>query len=202
MTCDNTHRLLYQYQSSPRLRALILALTREYCSIEVVLNDLITRLDIDLSVGAQLDQIGIIVGQPRPLVYQAIDENVFVFFDGDGAGWSGVGRADVGGRFIGLDLQGNPATELVGAMADVDYRTLLRARIYSNRANVTVESIVEFLNFVLGAGGNSVVNTTRSISLVVRRPLSAVEEVIVRSLVPVAAGIAVDEIYDPENPAP
>ena len=79
MICDNTHRLLYQYQSSPKLRMLALNLTSEYCTLEEVLLDLETRLDIDKSSGVQLDLIGEIVGQPRPTSVSINPDEVFGF---------------------------------------------------------------------------------------------------------------------------
>lgn len=208
--CDNTGRLLYQYATSPLLKGLMLSLTAEYCDLQQVMEDLEKRLDIDLSRGFQLDQIGIIVGQPRPLVYQEEEGDSFVFADpdgtgpwgGEGLGWSGVSRGDIGGRFIGLDADGNPSGALLGAMPDLDYRTLLRARIYSNRATPDIGSIETFLEFALRVSNNRVINGPGSIDLVVGKVLSGSEELIVRSLVPVAAGVAINNIYDPENPAP
>ena len=204
MTCDNTYRLLYQYQDSPILRAMLLALTTEYCRLEEVLAQLETRLDIQLSSGIQLDLIGEIVGQPRPLSIEIDPDEVFGFDplavsnggfpsgDDPDFGWSGVTRPDRGGVWTGVNGL------FVGRMLDADYRTLLRARIFSNGADATVDSIVAFLNAAIGPGGNNVVNSTVGrIDLVVWRHLSSVEQTIILSLVPVAAGVRVNSIIQP-----
>lgn len=204
MSCDNTHRLLYQYQTSPKLRSLILSLTLEYCDLEVVMAQLETRLDIDLSSGVQLDLIGEIVGQPRPLSISIDPDEVFGFdpLEEDdidfpsGAvpdfGWSARDRADRGGVWTGIDGL------FVAHMLDADYRTLLRARIFSNGADGTVDSIVSFLNFALGGIGNTVVNdTVGQVDLVVSRKLSSVELQIILALVPVAAGVRVNSVIQP-----
>lgn len=204
MSCDNTHRLLYQYQNSPLLRGLMLALTLEYCNLEVVQAELETRLDIDLSSGVQLDLIGEIVGQPRPVSVSINPDEVFGFdplATGAGGfpsgqtpdfGWSGVTRPDRGGVWTGIDGL------FVAKMFDADYRTLLRARIFSNGADGTVDSIVGFLNFAVGVTGNNVVNTTvGQVDLTVARRLSSVEQQIILALAPVAAGIRVNSIIQP-----
>lgn len=192
MFCDNTARLLYQYQASPLLRGLMLALTREYCALGDALSALETRLDIDLSSGVQLDLIGEIVGIPRPLTIQLDGEDAFAFADpgppeGPGRGWSGRGRDDIGGRFVGL------SGLAVGAMADPDYRTLIRARIFSNRADATVDSIAGFLNAALG-GRNRVTHSVGVVNLVLARPVSTIEQDIILGMIPIAAGVRVGTI--------
>lgn len=201
MTCDNTHRLMYQYQSSPQLRNLILSLTREYCNLQEVMGQLETRLDIGLSSGIQLDLIGEIVGQERPISVSIDPDEVFGFDPltvSDGAfpsgyppdfGWSGVSRPDRGGVWTSV------SGLFVARMSDSDYRTLLRARIYSNSADGTVESIVRFLDFATGVNGNNISSpAVGKVDLIVGRYLSSVEETIIKSLAPVAAGIRVNSV--------
>lgn len=187
------------------LKELILGLTAEYCTIREVLEQLQTRLDIDQSSGVQLDLIGEIVGQPRPKILTTIEGEIFGFdelvrtdpgfpsgSDPDDFGWSGVGRSDRGGRFQGVD-----GAVFEGTMLDLDYRSLLRGRIYSNRANVTVDSIGEFLIAALGSRGHSVKNNTPdvgSIVLVTAKPVSIIQKQILTSLAPVAAGVMIDSI--------
>lgn len=187
------------------MRGLMLALTVEYCNMEEVMADLQTRLDIDLSRGLQLDLIGEIVGQPRPLSIAIDPDEVFGFDplaeDDLGFpsgippdfGWSGVTRPDRGGVWTGVDGL------FVGRMIDADYRTLLRARIFANQADGTVDSIARFLNYALGTTDSNVTNdTVGQVDLVISRHISSVEETIILSLVPVAAGIRVNAIVQPE----
>lgn len=201
MTCDNTALLMYQYQNSPRLRSLMLALTREYCNLQVAMEELKTRLDIQASVGIQLDYIGEIIGQERPTSVSINPDDVFGFdpiaktapgfpsgYPPD-FGWSGASRPDRGGVWTSV------SGLFTSKMNDTDYRTLLRARIFSNSADGTVDSIASFLNFALNTGGNNVVNNIIGrVDLVVSRYLSSVEEGIIRTLAPVAAGVRVNNI--------
>ena len=63
---DAKSRLLFQYQGKTGIEALISSLTSEHIQdLEDVLFDVGTKLNIDNSVGVQLNNIGIIVGQPR-----------------------------------------------------------------------------------------------------------------------------------------
>jgi len=188
---------MYQYQNSPRMRDLALEATVEFCILQAACEQLQTRLDIELSEGVQLDLIGEIIGQPRPLTLQADSGDTFVFADptgigpwaGAGLGWSGVGRGDVGGRFVGL------SGLLVGAMLDADYKMLLRARIFSNISKGTVDDLLQFLDFVCGEVKNEVINNVvGEVTLVVGRILSDAEESIILLMIPVVAGVRVAEI--------
>lgn len=201
MTCDNTHRLMYQYQSSPRMRSLILAITREYCSLEEAMLALETRLDIDLSSGVQLDLIGEIVGQPRPTSVSIDPDLVFGFdpLETDDPsfptgyppdyGWSGVSRPDRGGVWTSV------SGLFTAKMSDADYRTLLRARIFANVSDSTVNSLARFLDFALGVGSNNIDNShVGRVDFIVGRYVTSVEAQILRDLAPVAAGVRVNEI--------
>lgn len=190
MSCDNTHKLLYQYQDSPNLISAMLAFTAEYCSLSDAQDQLETRLDIGLSEGIQLDWIGVIVGQPRPLTIQLDDEDAFAFDGGEGLGWSSLENPQDGGRFVGLDGL------FVGKMPDPDYRTLLRARIYSNRAEATVDSILGFLNFIFGPG-NAIDNGVGYIDITLARGATSIELDIMNRLIPIAAGVRVRNVTQP-----
>lgn len=189
--CDNLARLMYQYQDSPLLRQMVLALSAEHCELSLEMDVLETRLDIALSVGVQLDLIGIIVGQARPISVQIDENDVFAFDLGTGKGWSGRTRADVGGRFIGINGLA------VAAMFDDDYRTLLRARIFTNTAEGTVDDIGLFLAFVLGPGPHQVRTSLGVVDITVGRQISGDEEDIIRLLAPVAAGILLRDVLRP-----
>ena len=63
---DAKARLLFQYQGKANIEALISSLSSEQIQdLEDVLFDISTRLNIDTSVGVQLNNIGVIIGQPR-----------------------------------------------------------------------------------------------------------------------------------------
>lgn len=63
---DATNRLIFQYAGKPNIAGLISSLSSEQIQeLENILFDIDGRLNIDNSIGAQLDGIGQIVGQPR-----------------------------------------------------------------------------------------------------------------------------------------
>lgn len=203
LTCDNTAKLMYQYADSQQLLGFFRAILAENCVLLDTLTALETRLDIDTSVGIQLDLIGEIVGVPRPLNIQIDPDEAFGFdelaVDDPGFptgvppdyGWSGVSRADRGGRFVGVNGL------LVGRMYDSDYRTLIRARIFANQATGTIDDVIAFLAYVLGVPNNTLTISVGSIEVNAGRPFSSVEEDIIMALIPLAAGISLTAINQP-----
>lgn len=181
---DSLDLLLYQYRDSPVLRALITELLREYEVIGSVLESLRSRLDIDASEGVQLDGIGEIVGQPRPLTEEIDPDDVFAFAGGTGLGFSGIGREDIGGRFQGVDGL------VIGPMPDADYRLLLKATIFSNYADSTVDAVAQYITFVLGQSplidpGIGFIDITYPYAV------SGVQRRILLEQIPIAAGIRI-----------
>jgi hypothetical protein len=178
-------RLAYQYQTAERFRAYVRALIDEYDSIYAALLSLETRLDIDASEGVQLDLIGEMVGQPRPegigsVFLEFPPEEAFSFAGGVGLGFSGVGRPDVGGRFVGLAA--------AGRMIDDDYRVLLRAAIFRNYSDCTVESMGQYSLFVFGTRA-TIISGVGYVDITIQKPLRGWERRLVEETFPVAAGI-------------
>lgn len=180
--------MLYQYRDSPVLRSLISALLAEYGTIYNTLESLRTRLDIDLSVGKQLDGIGEIVGQPRPLTEEIDPDDVFAFAGGTGLGFSGIGRPDVGGRFQGVNGL------IIGPMQDPDYRLLLKATIFSNSADSTIDAIAQYITFVLGEPPQ-IDNGIGFIDITYPYAVSNVQRRILIDQMPIAAGIRIQGEY-------
>ena len=181
--------LLYQYRDSPKLKALFSSLLGEYDTLYPVAESLLTRLDIDASVGAQLDGIGEIVGRSRPQTEQIDPDDVFAFDGGpDGQGFSGIGRADIGGRWQGAEGL------IIGAMPDSDYRLLLKDSIFSNYAESTIDSIGKYITFVLGQPPQ-IDPGIGFIDISYPYAVSNVERRIVLDGLPLAAGIRIGTEY-------
>lgn len=179
-------RIAYQYQGATRFKAFVRALVGEYDTLYETLLALETRLDIDLSVGAQLDGIGEIVGQPRPNTIGSVflefpADEAFAFAGGVGRGFSGIDRPDIGGRFVGLDGAG-------GRMVDEDYRTLLRAKIFANYAGSDVDSLGTYSLFVFGTRA-TIIRGIGYVDITIQKPLAGWERRLVELTFPVAAGI-------------
>lgn len=179
-------RIAYQYQGAPRFKAFVRSLVGEYDTLYETLLALETRLDIAQSIGAQLDAIGKIVGQPRPdtigsLFLEFPADEAFAFAGGVGRGFSGLDRPDVGGRFTGLGGR---------RMIDSDYRTLLRAKIFANYSRSDVDSLGTYSQFVFGTRA-TIIPGLGYVDITIQKPLAGWERRLIEITFPVAAGIRI-----------
>lgn len=145
-----------------------------------------TLLNIDLSIGSQLDLIGKIVGQDRDLVLFTADP-FFGFVGGRNAQAFGVGTwRSILKEQTGVDRQ----------LDDVSYRTVLKARILSNGNNATVNGCLSVINILAGNKTTKIENgsTSGNATIVVTTPspillyfLSQLDKP--NSLIPVPLGV-------------
>jgi hypothetical protein len=142
-------RLVYQYQRSSKLIALLMAMVdTPTATALVVLNQLRLRLSIDDMEGRQLDEIGAIVGLGRPpsLGDEATYfETVFTYSDDDDVFVSDPPRGYGGGEYV------QPME--FPAMADPDYRQFLKAKIIRNNSNRTLWDCQQVAKLLLGDDG-------------------------------------------------
>lgn len=125
-----------------------------YDSLELqqVFKQLMQERSIDTAIGAQLDIIGEIVGQPRDL----IDTSLLQYFAFDGypaaKSFGDVTDASVGGLYysVGDPLAGNTL------LNDDQYRLFIKAKIIKNTTNVTPNQLLDFLKFVFNSPYNSI----------------------------------------------
>lgn len=187
------NRLINQYQASPAVKNLLMALIDEPNSeLKFALESLYGRLNIDGSSGIQLDRIGEIVGQPRPdsaseLFEPEDPDNTFTFtgigeINDPNKGFSGIGREGVGGKFAGATA--------IDKMPDYLYRVLLRAAIYRNNRGATIGDIELYSEIVLGVAAN-VINGVGYMDIQFQRPLSSQERAIIKGTLKPAAGIRI-----------
>jgi hypothetical protein len=178
-------RLIDQYQSSPVLKSFLEAtIFDKYPALNEVLSDLKNRLNIDLMFGIHLDEIGKIVGQPRPPNFEGV-ETAFAFListNDPSKGFSEVGREDVGGEFRGLE--DNPL------MNDIQYRRLLKAIIFKNNTSCTVPDLKKFGEMVLGSK-IQIFSGVGYIDVVFETPLSISAKMLIKEVFSPAAGIRV-----------
>ena len=128
--------------------AIIKSLVAPLQDYQVFLNEYNnTYLDIDSSIGAQLDIIGGIVGQPRQLINYFSDP-YFGFVGAAGAQSFGTtSDGTVGGvwRSITKPLHGTVRT-----LDDDTYKRLLKARIIKNKSRGTVNDFLAVINILAG----------------------------------------------------
>jgi hypothetical protein len=133
-------RLMLQYKGTVSLLALFYALIDNPCvSIVFALNQLYTRLDIDLSGGRQLDLLGTIIDQARPESFvddPLVQANLFTWDSSDPFKFWDAGL------WKGDDIR--------QPMSDVDYRLLLKGVIFNQNNPPTIHNIEQFGVFISG----------------------------------------------------
>ena len=182
--------LIEQYKNSPRIRALVEAFAQELDFLQIVFDDLYTKRTLETATGVNLDVIGKIVVLDRPFS-DAEDDDIFTFDNpGDiGAGFSELGRPDIGGFWVGLD-------PFEGALVDDEtYRKFIKAKIIRNTGDATLDDIQQYLSFVFGAQATVLTTGIGFVDVVIGRPISRREELVLRSSIPLAAGIRLGDIF-------
>lgn len=133
-------RLATQFKEADVFISYIKALLYEANSIEQVMQDILRTLWIDEAVGAQLDIIGVIVGQRR----EVIDSSIIEYFGFAGNPQSNsfgtLDDAGIGGRFISLEESSTGNRQLT----DSEYRDFIKARIIKNGITPTIPAMTAF----------------------------------------------------------
>lgn len=137
-------RLATQFRESTNLKAYIETLLNESDNLETVFQDLLEDRYVDTAVGAQLDIVGALVGQPRGYI-DAILIGYFGFSPNPLAESFGtLSDPSVGGRFVSTD----EIVEGRRLWTDTEYRIFIRARIIKNSTNSTPENIISQIKFL------------------------------------------------------
>lgn len=178
-------RLIEQYQDSPNILALFESLIHDkYTSLNEITDFLYKRLDIDSMFGIHLDEIGKIVGQPRPKSFEG-ETGGFRFLEttnNELEGFSSISRPDIGGAWTGLDT--NPL------MNDTNYRLLLKATIFRNNSGCTIPELKRYSELVLNSKVN-IINGHTFVDVVFSTPLSISAKMLIEDTFKPAAGIKV-----------
>lgn len=141
-------RITEQFKDKPIIDKYIRLLIGEWDEMQVVLQDLQQLRSIDTAVGAQLDIIGDIVGQPRGLV----TSELFYYFGFEGAPLNGTYTSltdpTVGSPYYSL----NAPTGISRAPSDEEYRLILKAKVIKNRTMARPEDVINAYKFLFTAG--------------------------------------------------
>jgi hypothetical protein len=143
--------------------------------LQEVYRQLMQERSIDTAVGAQLDIIGDIVGQPRELIDTALIE--YFAFDGypEAASYGDLNDPSVGGFYYsyGDPLAGNTL------LNDEQYRLFIKAKIIKNSTNVTPNQMLEFISFVFGINVNNIIGEGNAeFTLLIGKELNSFERVL------------------------
>lgn len=143
--------------------------------LQEVFRQLMQERSIDTAVGAQLDIIGEIVGQPRELIDTALLTYFAYLGYPDAESYGDLNDASIGGFYRGVDdpLAGNTL------LNDDQYRLFIKAKIIKNSTNATPNQILEFINFVFDSPQNQLVEEgDAAYTLLIGKELSTFEKVL------------------------
>ena len=143
--------------------------------LQEVFRQLMQERSIDTAVGAQLDIIGDIVGQPRELIDTAL--LVFFAFQGypDAQSYGDLNNPALGGPYYDINnpLAGNTL------LTDEQYRLFIKAKIIKNSTNATPNQFIEFMRFVFGVDLSLVVaEGNAEFTLMIGAELTSFEKVL------------------------
>lgn len=143
--------------------------------LQEVFRQLMQERSIDTAVGAQLDIIGEIVGQPRELIDTALLTYFAYLGYPDAESYGDLNDSSLGGFYRGLTdpLAGNTL------LNDEQYRLFIKAKIIKNSTNATPNQLLEFVNFVFGSTQNQIVEEGgAAYTLLIGKELSSFEKVL------------------------
>lgn len=140
--------LISQYSNSQNLKRYINCFISVFNDIFLACKQVATERYLDYAVGAQLDVIGTIVGQPRQLS-ESKPLGYFGYYDNPQAADPSIGSdkdATIGGTLKG-DLDKDSSDFI---LVDEDYVNVIYARILKNSSNCCVEDVLAYVDLVLG----------------------------------------------------
>lgn len=187
-------RIRDQYSESTHLINMVESILAESNVLEQVFRDILDLRWVDSASNAELDVIGIIVGQPRNII-DATDVAYFGFLGVPGAAPFGDLRdPSVGGRFIsiGEETSGNRT------LTDDEYILFIKAKILKNTGGTTVAEIQTVIEILLGEGTLAQVTQRPGLAydVTINRPITPNENLVLNlvGIVPKTAGAAVNYI--------
>lgn len=143
--------------------------------LQEVFRQLMQERSIDTAVGAQLDIIGEIVGQPREFIDTALLTYFAYLGYPDAESYGDLNDSSLGGFYKGLNdpIAGNTL------LNDDQYRLFIKAKIIKNSTNATPNQLLEFVNFVFDSDHNQIIEEgDAAYTLLVGKELSTFERVL------------------------
>lgn len=143
--------------------------------LQEVFRQLMQERSIDTAVGAQLDIIGDIVGQPRELIDTALLDYFAYLGYPDAESFGDLNDISLGGLYRGVNdpIAGNTL------LNDDQYRLFIKAKIIKNNTNATPNQLLDFLNFVFDSPINQLVEEgDAAYTILVGKELSNFEKVL------------------------
>lgn len=187
-----------EHNQKPNFMALVSALTAAVGDTTAAIQSLVPAFNLNTATGAQLDVIGLWVGQSR--VIPGILVPGFFGFSELGSGlpdglqspFGELTNTGIGGVWFDLgDVAAGTTT-----LNDAQYLTILKARIARNQSNGTLSALENALFFIFGSNCRVADNGTLSLTITVTSPISPVDQALITGLdiLPRPAGIAIGSI--------
>jgi hypothetical protein len=178
--------------------ALVSVLTGAVADATQATQSLVPAFNLNTAVGAQLDVIGLWVGQPR-VIPGILIPGFFGFSEvssglPDGLQLPFGELTDLSKGGIFFELGGTFAGTTT--LTDPQYLTILKARIARNQSNGTLSALEGALLFIFGAGCRVADSGTKSLAITVTSPISPVDQALITGLdiLPRPAGVAIGSI--------
>lgn len=190
MARDYTALITSEHRTAPRFVATVGAVTGALAITADVTRSIPNAFDVETAVGAQLDIIGLWVGQSRLIPNVLLLQ--FFGFSGNPAALP-FGEEDNpsgGGRWY-EEGEDYTATTVLG---DPEYRTLILARIARDMSKGTTAELLGSLSFIFGGARVALDDPgDMSISVAIGRYLTLVERAIIANLdiLPRPAGVRI-----------
>lgn len=175
---DYTQLITSEHNQRPKFTAMVAAVANAWGAVYDFTKTIPAEFDLDAAIGAQLDVIGLWVGQSRLIPNVLLVQ--YFGFDGNPAAlnFGEEGNASVGGRFF------NETDPIDGStlLADPEYRTIIRARIVRNNAKGLTEDFIKSLQFIFNAPAIIDDQGDMAVSVYIGRYLSLTELAIITGL--------------------
>jgi hypothetical protein len=136
-------RVIGQYRSAPKFNKWLQLYVAKGGSLASTYGIMSQMLDVDTSIGQQLDVIGRIVGVARPY-FTEVPGSYFGYIND--AGDPPTSNPYLVGPYIGPETQTSQNLPLNDAL----FRAIIRAKIVSNNSFVTTDDIILAFEFIAG----------------------------------------------------
>lgn len=185
-------RLLNQYSDSERIRDLLTDIFARLEDSNDILDDLLTKRDLNTATGVWLDILGDIVGVSRP--YKALSaDNIFTFKsnpgdpdDADKAYYDPGGPT--GGYYQSAEGLRDPSGDLMG---DTEYRKLVQAKALANHVIGNIDDIAAFIKEAFGVDSDVQDPIPGEVEVTLAASLNQDERRAVEELAPLSAGVSI-----------
>lgn len=185
-----------EHNQQPKFMAMMELLCSAMGDITAAAQALTDHFDLDTAEGAQLDIIGLWVGQSR-VIPKVLLTGFFGFADSIVAlPFGEITDTSIGGEFYEFGAPYSGTTILM----DQDYRTILKARIVRNQSSGTIADLENALSFIFNAPSFVTDNSDLSFAITVATPITPTAQALLNTMdiLPRPAGVRISSIsYTP-----